>query len=214
MKKTIMMLGVYSLCLLPASSQTLAEWTEQTKTQKKYLLQQIAALRVFFNYAKKGYEVADKGINTIRTVKKGDFNMHDQFFSSLKNVSPKISRYVKVADIIAFQVRIIKQTKHTIQGIRETKQFTTDELDYCKKVFDNLMDECIKNIEELLMVITSDVLEMKDDERLKRVDKIYLEMLDKYSFCSSFSEEMGLLSVQRLGGQIEINRSKLINGLK
>ncbi len=214
MKKTIMMLGVYFLCLLPASSQTLAEWTEQTKTQKKYLLQQIAALRVFFNYAKKGYEVADKGINTIRTVKKGDFNMHDQFFSSLKNVSPKISRYVKVADIIAFQVRIIKQTKHTIQGIRETKQFTTDELDYCKKVFDNLMDECIKNIEELLMVITSDVLEMKDDERLKRVDKIYLEMLDKYSFCSSFSEEMGLLSVQRLGGQIEINRSKLINGLK
>ncbi len=208
------MLGVYFLCLLPASSQTLAEWTEQKKTQKKYLLQQIAALQVYLNYAKKGYEVAGKGINTVRNIKKGDFNLHDQFFTSLKNVNPKISRYVKVADIIAYQVRIIKQTKHTIQGIRETKQFTTNELDYCKKVFDNLMDECIKNIEELLMVITSDVLEMKDDERLKRVDKIYLNMLDKYSFCSSFSEEMGLLSVQRLGEQMEINRSKLINGLK
>jgi len=214
MKKTIMMFGVYFLSLLPASSQTLAEWTQQTKTQKKYMLQQIAALRVFFNYAKKGYEVADKGINTIRTVKKGDFNLHDQFFTSLKNVNQKISRYVKVAEIIAYQVRIIKQTKQTIQGIRETKQFTTDELDYCKKVFNNLLDECIKNIEELLMVITPDVLEMRDDERLKRVDKIYIDMLDKYSFCSSFSEEMGLLSVQRLGEQIEINRSKLINGLK
>jgi hypothetical protein len=214
MKKTIMMFGVYFLSLLPASSQTLAEWTQQTKTQKKYMLQQIAALRVFFNYAKKGYEVADKGINTIRTVKKGDFNLHDQFFTSLKNVNPKISRYVKVTDIIAYQVRIISQTKQTIQSIRETEQFTTDELDYCKKVFDNLLDESIKCIEELLMVITSDVLEMKDDERLKWVNKLYFDMLNKYSFCTSFSEEMGLLSVQRLGEQIEINRSKLINGLK
>jgi hypothetical protein len=64
------------------------------------------------------------------------------------------------------------------------------------------------------MVITSNQLEMKDDERLKRVDKLYFDMQDKYSFCSSFSEEMGLLSVQRLGEQIEIHRSKLMNGLK
>jgi hypothetical protein len=214
MKKTIMMLGIYFIFLLPANSQTLAEWTQQEKTQKKYLLQQIAALQVYLNYAKKGYEIANKGINIIQNIKKGDFNLHEEFFTSLKKVNPKISRYVKVADIIAYQVRIIKQTKQTIQGITETKQFTTDELDYCKKVFDNLLDECIKNIEELLMVITPDVLEMKDDERLKRVDKIYFDMLDRYSFCSSFSEEMGLLSVQRLGEQIEINRSKIINGLK
>ncbi len=208
------MLGIYFIFLLPANSQTLAEWTQQEKTQKKYLLQQIAALQVYLNYAKKGYEIANKGINIIQNIKKGDFNLHEEFFTSLKKVNPKISRYVKVADIIAYQVRIIKQTKQTIQGITETKQFTTDELDYCKKVFDNLLDECIKNIEELLMVITPDVLEMKDDERLKRVDKIYFDMLDRYSFCSSFSEEMGLLSVQRLGEQIEINRSKIINGLK
>jgi len=214
MKKTIVMLGVYFLSLLPANSQTLAEWTQQKRTQKKYLLQQIAALQIYLNYAKKGYEIASKGINTVRNIKKGDFNLHEEFFSSLKDVNPKIRRYIKVADIIAYQVRIINQTKQTIQGIREAKQFTSEELDYCKKVFDNLLEECIKNIEELFMVITSNIFEMKDDERLKRVNKLYFDMLDKYSFCTSFSEEIGLLSVQRLGEQIEINRSKLINGLK
>ncbi len=214
MKKTIVMLGVYFLSLLAANSQTLAEWTQQKKTQKKYLLQQIAALQIYLSYAKKGYDIASKGIDTVRKIKKGDFNLHEEFFTSLKNVNPKISRLAKVADIIAYQVRIIKQTRQTIQGIRETKQFTTNELDYSKKVFDNLLEECVKTIEELFMVITSNQLEMKDDERIKRVDKLYLDMQDKYSFCSSFSEEMGLLSVQRLGEQIEINRSKLINGLK
>ncbi len=214
MKKTILILGVYFLTLVPTDAQTPAEWTQQKKTQKKYLLQQIAALQVYLSYAKKGYDIASKGINTVRDIKSGDLNLHMEFFTSLKNVNPKISRYVKVADIIAYQVRIIKQTKQTIQGIRETKQFTTDELNYCKKVFDNLLQECVKTIDELFMVITPNQLQMKDDERIKRIDKLYLEMQDKYSFCSSFSEEMGVLSVQRLGEQIEINRSKLVNGIK
>jgi hypothetical protein len=60
----------------------------------------------------------------------------------------------------------------------------------------------------------SDNYQMKDDERLKRIDRIYADMQDRYSFCSSFSEEMGLLAVQRMGDQIEIKHSKLINSLK
>ncbi len=214
MKKTIVMLGVYLISLFSAGAQTWAEWTQQKETQKKYLLQQITALQIYLSYAKKGYDIASKGINTVSNIKKGEFNLHKRFFSSLKNVNPKISSYAKVADIISYQVRIIKQTKQTIQGIWEAKQFTTDELNYCKKMFDNLLEECIKTIDELFMIITSNQLEMKDDERIKRVDKLYLDMQDKYAFCSSFSEEMGLLSVQRLGEQIEINRSKLINDLK
>ena len=208
------MLGIYFISLTTANGQTLAEWTQQKKTQKKYLLQQVAALQIYINYAKKGYNIASKGINTVRNIKKGDFNLHRDFLSSLKNVNPKISKYAKVADIIAFQVRIIKETKVTLSGIKEAKQFTAEELDYCKQVFDNLLDECVKTVDELIMVITTGVLEMKDDERLKRIDKIYTDMQDKYSFCSSVSEEMALLSVQRMGEKIEINRSKILNDLQ
>jgi len=197
-----------------SQAQTLEEWTQQKKTQRKYLLQQIAALQIYLNYAKKGYDIASKGIITVRNIKNGDFNLHRDFFGSLSQVNPKIRKYAKVVDIISFQIRIIKSTKQTLQSIRETKQFTAEELDYCKKVFDNLLDEGAKTIDELFMVITSGELNMKDDERLKRIDGLYIDMQNKYSFSWSFREEMGLLSFQRMGEQIEINRSKLINGLK
>lgn len=197
-----------------AKAQNWEEWTQQKKTQKKYLLQQIAALQVYIGYAKKGYNVANKGLTTIRNIKNGDFNLHRDFFGALKQVNPKIKKYAKVADIIAYQVRIMKETKKTLQGIRETGQFTKDELDYCKIVFDNLLEECLKSINELFLLITSGELEMKDDERIKRIDALYADMQNKYAFCSSFSEEMGLLSVQRVGEQIEINRSKILNGLQ
>ena len=209
-----MMALVCLLSSLVTNAQTVAEWLNQKQTQKKYLLQQIAALQTYISYAKKGYTIASKGITTVSNIKKADFNLHKDFFSSLKNVNPKISKYVKVADIVAYQLRIIKQIKQTLQGIRANKQFTPEELDYCKQVFDNLVDECTKTIEELFMVITSGKLEMKDDERLRRIDNLYTDMQDKYSFCSSFSDDMNILSVQRLAEQIEINRSKIINGLK
>lgn len=197
-----------------SNAQTFDEWFNQKATQKKYLLQQIAALQVYLGYAKKGYNIATSGINTIRNIKNGDFNLHRDFFNRLKNVNPAIRRYAKVADIIAYQAKIIKQTKVTLQQIRATKQFTEAELDYCKQVFDTLLDECIKTVEELILVTTSGELEMKDDERLKRIDGLYADVQDKYSFACSFSEDMGLLAVQRLGEQMEINRSKLINGIK
>ena len=199
---------------LSSNAQTADEWLNQNSTQKKYLLQQIAALKVYLGYAKKGYTIVTNGVNTIRNIKNGDLNLHRDFFNSLKNVNPSIRKYAKAADIIAYQVKIIKQTKITIQQIRETKQFTETELDYCKQVFDNLLDECIKTVEELILVTTSGKLEMKDDERLKRIDKLYADVQEKYSFTCAFSEDMGLLAIQRLGEQMEINRSKLINGIK
>ncbi len=213
MKASFLFLSLY-LFTIPATAQTFDEWFKQESTQKKYLLQQITALKVYLEYAKKGYNITMKGINTIRNIKNGDLNLHRDFFNHLKNVNPVISRYAKVADIIAYQLKIIKQVKLSLNQINETKQFTNIELDYCKQVFDVLLDECLKTVEELILVTTSGELEMKDDERLKRIDVLYADMQDKYSFACSFSEDMGLLTVQRLGEQIEINRSKLINGLK
>lgn len=214
MKKIIITLAFVSLWLSPITAQTASEWFNQKSTQKKYLLQQIAALQVYISYAKKGYNIVSGGLNTIRDIKKGDLNIHNIFFNSLKAVNPKIARYQKVADIISYQLRIIKQAKQTIAYIRESNQFTPDEIEYNKKVFDFLLLECIESINELVSIITPGELEMRDNERLIRIDKLYADMQDKYTFCSVMSEDMALLAAQRMGEYAEIQKSKLINGLK
>jgi hypothetical protein len=195
-------------------SQTTKEWTQQKSTQKKYLIQQIAALHTYIGYAKKGYNIASKGINTIRNIKNGDFNLNRDFFGSQKQINPKIKKYARLADLLAYQYRIIKKTKQVISAIQQTSQLTTDEIDYCKKVFDNLLDECVKTIDEVITILTPDEFTMKDDERLKRVDNTYTDMQDKYAFYSSFSNEMGVLIAQRIAEQYEINRSKILNSIK
>jgi len=213
--KKIVAFAIWTLLIYNCTSaQTTAEWTQQKTTQRKYLLEQIAALHTYISYAKKGYDIVNKGVTTVRNIKKGDFNLHRDFFNHLKTVNPKISNYTKVADIIAYQFRIIKQTKEAVAGIRVTKQFTLQEIDYCAAVLDNLIAECIKTIDELLLIITDGKLEMKDDERLKRIDRLYADIQDKYAFTSTFSEDMALLAMQRLSEQVQINHSKILNGIK
>jgi hypothetical protein len=212
MKKTliIVLLAVSNCC----HSQTWAEWFQQKKTQKKYLLEQIAALQVYFGYVKDGYSIARKGLNTINDIKNGEFNLHDGYFISLKAINPKIKSYAKVADIISYQIKIVKQTKECMIAIRELDQFTLSEIEHCAVVFNNLLSDCLKNIDELVLLVTAGKVEMKDDERLTRIDVLYVDMQNKYGFCSSYSEEMTLLTVQRMREQYEINLSKKLNGLQ
>lgn len=214
MKKILIAAVLVCVFIKPLLAQTSEEWLNQKATQKKYLLQQIAALLVYIGYAKKGYNIVSGGLHTIRDIKKGDLNIHNTFFNSLKAVNTTIAKYQKVADIISYQLRIVKQAKETITYIQETKQFTPEEIEYNRKVFDFLLQECIESINELLAIITSGELEMKDNERLTRIDKLYTDMQDKYTFCFVMSEDMALLAAQRMGEYREIQKSKIINGLK
>ena len=193
--------------------QTWEEWTHQRKTQIKYLVEQIAALKVYVGYAKEGYEVVDKGMHVIQGIKKGDFDLHKDFFSSLKEVNPRINRSVKVADIIVIQLRIIKDVKATMKSISVSRQFTKKELDYCSEIFEGLLRQCAKDMDELFQVITSGELQMKDNERLQRINKLHKDMQDKFGFCTSFSRDATLLALQRRSEQNDINLLKKVYDL-
>lgn len=199
---------------ITGNAQTTAEWTQQKKTQIKYLLQQIAAFQTYVGYVKKGYDIANKGLETIGNIKNGEWNLHKDFFNSLKSVNPAVEKYAKITDIVTMQVRIVKQAKLLLNRCRQSDQFTSREIEYLQTVCDNLFAECLKDIDELTMVVTSGKLEMKDDERIRRIEKIYAEMQDKQSFLLSFGNRAILLSKQRQHEQSEVFLSQKLNGIQ
>ena len=190
----VLMVPVFTFTsIAPASAQTFAEWFSQKKTQKKYLLQQIAALQVYIGYAKKGYEIVGSGLQTVRDITSGEFGLHNAFISGLKKVSPTVRNDVRVVKIIDAQVSIIK----AFGTIKSHKGFSADQLSYISRLADGVISECYTDLEELLLVITSGKLEMKDDERLKRLNAIYERMLDKSSFTQSFCGDARLMIRQK-----------------
>jgi hypothetical protein len=118
-----------------------------------------------------------------------------------------------VADIISLQLKIVSEYKSAFQQFKENGKFTAEEIDYMGKVYSNLFNESIKNLETLTMIITSGTLRMSDDERLKQVDGLYDDMLDKLSFLRHFNNQTSVLALQRTREENQINFSKKIYGL-
>lgn len=209
--KPLRFLGLALLLLFVGTSafgQTWGEFFNQKKTQKKYLLEQLVALKMYAGYLKKGYDIVGTGISTVKDIKNGEFSLHSTFFSSLKSVNPAIRKNAKVASIISLQISIIKALNST----RDNDGLKLSENQYILDVEDRVTDDCLVDIEELLLVITSGRLEMSDDERIERLDSIYERMRDKAAFVQSFTGEVNLLIHQRKNEQKSINHLRELYG--
>ncbi|MBO9573555.1 MAG: hypothetical protein J7497_15310, partial [Chitinophagaceae bacterium] len=117
------------------SAQTWSEWFKQKKTQIKYLTQQIAALQIYIGYARKGYEIADKGLTAIGDIKNGEFNLYRDFFSSLREVNSNLHAYSRREGIILSQNGLIKLYQRTIAEMISSGQFTNIEIDQTRTRF-------------------------------------------------------------------------------
>ncbi|RKR08151.1 hypothetical protein C8C83_5386 [Flavobacterium sp. 90] len=172
------------------------QMTGQAK-QRKELLLQIAALKVYIDYAKKGYSAVSKGLNFIGDVKKGEVSLHGDYFSSLLKVNPKVRNYYKIAEIISMQVKIIKVSSKTIKTLNAADLFHGTELDYVERSLKRLLENCNDTLDHLLLVIADSKMELNDDQRIERIDGLHKSMLEDYNLCISFSREAGLLSLSK-----------------
>lgn len=209
--KPIRFLGLSFLLFFVGTSafgQTWGEFFNQKKTQKKYLVEQLVALKMYAGYLKKGYDIVGSGISTVKDIKNGEFNLHSTFFTSLKNVNPAIKKNAKIASIISLQISIVKALK----SICDNDGLELSDNQYILDVKDKVTDDCLVDMEELLLVITSGRLELTDDERIERLDSIYEMMRDKAAFAQSFTAQVNLLIHQRKNEQKSINHLRELYG--
>lgn len=208
--------AILALVLFTGSvqAQTTDEWLRQKKTQKQYLLNQIIALQGYIEVAKKGYDIAQKGLNTIGNIKDGDFNLHRDFFNGMQGVNPTIKHYTKIADIMAMQVDIVRSYQRDYKSLQSGGLLHSNELVYISTVYDRLLQDCVRVTDELMVLTTDAQVEMKDDERLQRIETLYGEMKGNQAFCRQFGGEAKWLAASRKAELNQLKTSRAWNGLK
>lgn len=197
------------LSMPTAQGQTWDEMFSQKKTQIRYLGEQLVALKLYAGYLKKGYEVVSTGVSTVKDVKNGEFDLHNAFLGSLSSVNPAIRSNAKIAEIIVLQLAISK----SFNAIDSHTHLSANDQEYISRVRMHVQEECFKDLEELLLIVTSGKVEMKDDERLVRLDKIYQSMKDKSAFTQSFTGNVRTLIGQRKESEREAHTTKKLYGI-
>jgi hypothetical protein len=208
MKKIVILFFIVVSTAASAQSPNFNEWFRQKKTQRKYLIQQIAALKVYLDFLKKGYTIVQKGTNLISTIKQGSFNLHNNYFSSLKNVSRVVRDSPKLSAVMHYQQSILVGFRKLYDESRHDENFSPGEIDYIQHVYQNMLTECNVSIDELVILATTGEASMKDDERLLRLDKVHEDLQEKFAFAQRFINTTKALSHERSREMIQMDEIK------
>ncbi|RYY55947.1 MAG: hypothetical protein EOO05_19105 [Chitinophagaceae bacterium] len=180
-------MGLCLGCSLACRGQTYAEFFRQKRTQERYLLNQILALKVYGEYLQKGYSLVSGGLDVVRELSGGEFRLHELFISSLKLASPVVRKSPKVAEIVSMQLSIAGMLSRMRMAGRE---------ELLRDLREGMLLEMAGDLEELLLVISSGKLEMGEGERLERIDRLHGSMLERYRFVRSMAGELKVMEKQ------------------
>ena len=197
----------------PGSAQNLNEWLQQNRTQKKYLQTQIAELKIYLKVTKKGYKIAKEGLETIHSIKNGEFKLHKNFFDTLLIVNPVVSESPRVKDITDLhgQINEICNKGPTLLG--QGGQLTGEELSYIRKVYGKVYEDCQGILYALLTLIRDNNLKMNDAQRLQRLEILYSQMLSNYRFASGFQTQSVLPIKQRAAETDQTQTIRALHGI-
>ena len=210
MKKLIIMISLSFLGILPAFR---ASAQADEIAQLILNIEKLAQFKQILSDMKKGYEILSGGYNTIKNISEGNFSLHKAFLDGLMEVSPAVRNYRRVADITNYQIILVKEYRKAYERFRQDNNFNADELAYLGRVYDNLFKESLRNLDELLTVITAGKASMSDDERLQAIDRIYADMQDKLTFLRHFNNNTTILAVQRAKERNDAQTIRKIYGL-
>ncbi|MEO7988606.1 MAG: TerB family tellurite resistance protein [Chryseolinea sp.] len=145
----------------------------------------------------KGYKILTKGYNTIKDIAEGNFNLHQVFLDGLFAVNPSVRNYKRIPYIIQYQQYLVKEYKRAFNRFKNDPNLTVREIKYLENVYGHLFKQSLRNLDELLMIVTATKLRMSDEERLQAIDRIYLDMENKLVFLKIFNSSTQMLAMQR-----------------
>ena len=139
--------------------------------------------------------------------------LYKDYFEELKKVKNAITYYHRVKDLIEDQAAMVKEYKAAWAVFRNDKNFTTEELNFMSGVYDGMLKESLKNLDQFFLVINSFTTQMSDAKRMEIINKAADKIEETFLDLKSFNNQNKAMSLQRSYEKGEIEYSRKLYGL-
>lgn len=136
-----------------------------------------------------------------------------EYYDELWKVKNALATYQRIRQIMDKQVRIVREFNRAWALVRSDDHFTEKEIDYIYRVYKGILDESIRNLDQLILVANSFHTQMTDAQRLaiitqagERIEQNLVDLLE-------FNMNTYHLSISRARSQYEIDKVKKLYGL-
>ena len=135
------------------------------------------------------------------------------YFDELWRIKTALAYYQRVKDIIEKQLQLVNEYKGAWALFKQDKNFTADELDYILEVYSGIMDESVKNLDQLSLVINAFVTQMSDAKRMEIINEVDHNLDENLSDLREFNNQNKMMSFQRASEKGEIETVRKLYGL-
>ncbi len=139
--------------------------------------------------------------------------LYDEYFQELWKVKAALAYYHRVKDIIEDQVAMIAEYKSAWATFRQDKNFNADELSYMSDIYAGMMNESLKSIDQLFLVVNAFSMQMSDAKRMEIINSAANSIEQSFLDLKEFNNQNKLISIQRAAVKGEIEYVKRLYGL-
>lgn len=141
-------------------------------------------------------------------------DLYANYYQELKEVKSAIVYYQKVKEIMNEQVQLVNTYKQAFALFQQDKNFTPDEIDYMYKIYSGILDESVKNLDQIFIVINAFSTQMTDEQRLAIIDKAASQIDQNYSDLKEFNAQNIQISLQRAKEYNDVDVVKQLYGIQ
>lgn len=180
-----------AVTVLQVHAQKFKEWFRQNKTQREYLKEQIAQLKIYLELTKKGYKIAKEGLGAIYQIKNGEFRLHKTRFDSLLIVKSGITSLSRLQSITDLHGSINEVCEKLPAEIAACQAIADAQKKQMLTALKTLYDDSQVLIEGFFMVIRDGQVSMTDQQRIQRIESLGKEFEANYLFAQNLRRDLG-----------------------
>ena len=224
MKKILAVVGLSMCCMFLPIQETKAQIpiVDIIKAAVKKVIkaidlqmQRLQNKTIWLQNAQKTLEnkMSQLKLNEIKDWVEKQRKLYDDYFKELWKVKAALAYYSRVKDIIERQVQMVNEYKGAWAIFKQDKNFTPEELDYIYNIYSGMMDESLKSIDQLFLVVNAFTTQMSDAKRLEIINTVSDNLEQQYVDLKDFNNQNKMLSIQRASERGEIEYVKRLYGI-
>ena len=159
--------------------------------------------------------------NTLSKLKLGEISqwtqkqkdLYKNYYEELMKVKSIIIYYQRIRDITQKQVRLVDEYDRAWNLIQQDPHFNVAELEYMHKVYSGILNESLKNIDQIFLILDSFTIQMSDAKRLEIINTAADQIDANYDDLRLFNSQNRQLSLQRAKTKHDVEKIKKLYGI-
>ena len=140
-------------------------------------------------------------------------DLYKNYYEELAKVKSIITYYQRIKDISEKQVRLVDEYERAWNLFQKDAHFNSSELDYMQSVYSGILNESLKNIDQIFLVLDSFTTQMSDAKRLEIINAAADQIDANYDDLTLFNRQNILLSLQRAKTERDVKSVKQFYGI-